>query len=255
MSKIEDLVLRLRFDNSKFRDSAAETMTMLDKLKTKMSFKGTKDPFKESVKGAKDLQRAVQEVDLSKLASDVESIKGSFSTLSVVGRTALGKLTVDAMNTGRKIVGAITEPLVGGGMRRALNIEQAEFMLKGLGADVESIMKSANEAVLGTAYSLDEAAKAASQFYASGVSQGADMTSSEYGQIADIFTTVAGQGKLMSQQLNQFASRGLNVAATLAKYYKVSEAEVREMVSKGKVTFEDFAKSMSEAYGEHATKA
>src|SRR5699024_2908557 len=81
------------------------------------------------------------------------------------------------------------------------------------------------------------------------------MTSSEYGQIADIFTTVAGQGKLMSQQLNQFASRGLNVAATLAKYYKVSEAEVREMVSKGKVTFEDFAKSMSEAYGEHATKA
>lgn len=268
MSKIEDLVLRLRFDNSKFRDSAAETMTMLDKLKSKMSFKGTKDPFKESVKGAKDLQRAVQEVDLSKLASDVESIKGSFSTLSVVGRTALGKLTVDAMNTGRKIVGAITEPLVGGGMRRALNIEQAEFMLKGLGADVESIMKSANEAVLGTAYSLDEAAKAASQFYASGVSQGeemtkallgisgvAAMTSSEYGQIADIFTTVAGQGKLMSQQLNQFASRGLNVAATLAKYYKVSEAEVREMVSKGKVTFEDFAKSMSEAYGEHATKA
>src|SRR5699024_10209261 len=141
-------------------------------------------------------------------------------------------------------------------------------MLKGLGADVESIMKSANEAVLGTAYSLDEAAKAASQFYASGVSQGeemtnallgisgvAAMTSSEYGQIADIFTTVAGEGTLMSQQLNQFASRGLNVAATLAKYYKVSEAEVREMVSKGKVTFEDFAKSLSEAYGEQDTKA
>src|SRR5699024_4492077 len=127
---------------------------------------------------------------------------------------------------------------------------------------------SANEAVLGTAYSLDEAAKAASQFYASGVSQGeemtkallgisgvAAMTSSEYGQIADIFTTVAGQGKLMSQQLNQFASRGLYVTATLAKYYKVSEHEVREMVAIGKVTFEDFAKSMSEAYGEHDTKA
>lgn len=268
MSKIDDLVLRLRFDNSKFRDSAAETMTMLDKLKTKMSFKGTKDPFKESVKGAKDLQRAVQEVDLSKLASDVESIKGSFSTMGVVGRTALGKLTVDAMNFGRKITSAITEPLIGGGMRRAQNIEQAEFMLKGLGANVESIMKSANEAVLGTAFSLDEAAKAASQFYASGVSQGEDMTkallgisgvaamtSSEYGQIADIFTTVAGQGKLMTQQLNQFASRGLNVAATLAKHYKVTEAELRDMVTKGKVSFEDFAMAMSDAYGEHATKA
>src|SRR5699024_3117965 len=195
MSKIEDLVLRLRFDNSKFRDSAAETMTMLDKLKSKMSFKGTKDPFKESVKGAKDLQRAVQEVDLSKLASDVESIKGSFSTLSVVGRTALGKLTVDAMNTGRKIVGAITEPLGGGGVLLELIIEHAACGLEGLGADVEAIMKAANGAVLATALSLDEAAKAASHFYASGVSQGeemtkavlgisgvAAMTSSDYGQ-------------------------------------------------------------------------
>src|SRR5699024_5936367 len=138
--------------------------------------KGTKDPFEEDVKGAKDRHRAEQEGGLSKRGRDVEPLRGSFSTLSRVGRTALVKLPVDAMRTGGQLVGAIAEPLVGGGMRRALNIEQAEFMLTGLGADVESIMKSAHEAVLGTAYSLDEAAKAASQFYAAGVSQGEEMT-------------------------------------------------------------------------------
>src|SRR5699024_11252916 len=70
-----------------------------------------------------------------------------------------------------------------------------------------------------------------------------------------IFTTVAGQGRLMTDQLNQLAFRGLNAASTLAKHFGVTEAELRDMVSKGKVQFSDFAEAMDEAFGAQAAKS
>lgn len=268
MAKIDELVLTMKFDNSKFKSAAQETLATLDRLKSSMKIGGFKNAFKSSTKEAVALGNAVNNIDLSKMERQVSGIKSQFSLLGTIGRTALGKLTVDAMNAGRKIVSVISGPLVQGGMNRAKNIEQARFMLRGLGADVEAIEKAAMNAVDGTAYGFDEAARAAAQFYASGVndagamekallgiSGAASMTGASYSDIASIFTTVSGNGKLMTEQLNQFAYRGLNVAATLAEKMGMTEGQFREAVSAGKVTFEDFYKNMSEAYGEHAKKA
>lgn len=268
MAKIDELVLTMKFDNSRFKSAAQETLTTLDRLKSSMKIGGFKDAFKSSTKEAVALGNAVNNVDLSKMERQVSGIKSQFSLLGTVGRTALGKLTVDAINVGKKIANVVTGPLVQGGMNRAKNIEQARFQLKGLGADVEAIEAAAMNAVDGTAYGFDQAARAASQFYASGVkdagamekallgiSGAAAMTGASYDDIASIFTTVSGNGKLMSEQLNQFASRGLNVAATLAERMEMTEGEFREAVSKGKITFDDFYNHMSEAYGEHAKKA
>lgn len=268
MAKIDELVLTMKFDNSRFKSAAQETLTTLDRLKSSMKIGGFKDAFKSSTKEAVALGNAVNNVDLSKMERQVSGIKSQFSVLGTIGRTALGKLTVDAMNVGRKIASVVTGPLVQGGMNRAKNIEQARFQLKGLGADVAAIENAAMNAVDGTAYGFDQAARAASQFYASGVkdagamekallgiSGAAAMTGASYDDIASIFTTVSGNGKLMSEQLNQFASRGLNVAATLAERMNMTEGEFREAVSKGKISFDDFYNHMSEAYGEHAKKA
>lgn len=268
MAKIDDLVLTLKFDNSKFKSAAQETLATLDRLKSSMKIGGFKNAFKSSTKDAIALGNAVNNVDLSKMEKQVSGIKNQFSLLGTVGRTAIGKLTVDAMNMGKKLVNVITGPLVQGGMNRAKNIEQARFQLKGLGADVEAIEKAAMNAVDGTAYGFDQAARAASQFYASGVkdagameeallgiSGAAAMTGASYDDIAAIFTTVSGNGKLMTDQLNQFATRGLNVAATLGEQLGMTEGEFRDAVSNGKIAFEDFYKGMTAAYGEHAKKA
>ena len=163
--------------------------------------------------------------------------------MGIIGRTALGKLTVDAMNFGRKLTTSITQPLIQGGMNRAKNIEQARFQLQGLGADVAAIEDAAMKAVDGTAYGFDEAARAASQFYASNIRDAGEMekaltaisgvaamTSSEYSDIAHIFTTVAGNGRRMASELNSFAARGLNVAATLAEARGITEEELRDQV-------------------------
>src|SRR5699024_2570627 len=169
---------------------------------------------------------------------------------------------------------SIVDPIVGGGMRRAQNLEQANFMLDGIvgkeidGANkIKGIMEDANYAVDQTAFGLDSAAKAAAQFAANGMRAGtemrsalrgisgvASMTSSSYDDIASIFTTVAGQGRLMTDQLNQLAFRGLNAASTLAKHFGVTEAELRDMVSKGKVQFYDFTVAIYEAFGGQEVK-
>lgn len=268
MARIDELVLKMRFDNARFKAAAQDTLGVLDNLKTKLKFDGVRNAFKDSARGAEDLNRSVQNVDLSKIAGEVSGINNAFSAMGIVGRTAIGKLTVDAMNFGRKLTTSITQPLIQGGMNRAKNIEQARFQLQGLGADVAAIEAAAMNAVDGTAYGFDEAARAASQFYASNVRDAGEMekallaisgvaamTSSEYSDIARIFTTVAGNGRVMASELNSFASRGLNVAAALAEARGISEEELRDEVSKGKVSFEEFYTAMNEAYGEHAKKA
>lgn len=268
MARIDELVLKMRFDNARFKAAAQDTLGVLDNLKTKLKFDGVKNAFKDSARGAEDLNRSVQNVDLSKIAGEVSGINNAFSSMGIIGRTALGKLTVDAMNFGRKLTTSITQPLIQGGMNRAKNIEQARFQLRGLGADVAAIEAAAMNAVDGTAYGFDEAARAASQFYASNVRDAGEMekallaisgvaamTSSEYSDIARIFTTVAGNGRVMASELNSFASRGLNVAAALAEARGISEEDLRDEVSKGKVSFEEFYTAMNEAYGEHAKKA
>ena len=268
MARIDELVLKMRFDNARFRASAQETLGLLDNLKSKLKFDGVRNGFRNSARGADELSRSVQNVDMSRIAGEVSGINNAFSAMGVIGRTALGKLTVDVMNLGRKLTTAVTQPLIQGGFNRALNIEQARFQLQGLGADVEAIEAAAMKAVDGTAYGFDEAARAASQFYASNVRDAGEMekaltaisgvaamTSSEYSDIARIFTTVAGNGRLMASELNSFASRGLNVAATLAEAQGITEEELRKRVSEGKISFEEFYTAMNEAYGEHAKKA
>lgn len=268
MARIDDLVLRMRFDNSRFKAAAQETLGVLENLKTKLKFDGVRNAFKDSARGVDGLNRSVQNVDMSKIAGEVSGINRAFSSMGIIGRTAIGKLTVDAMNFGRKLTTSITQPLIQGGMNRAKNIEQARFQLRGLGADVAAIEAAAMAAVDGTAYGFDEAARAASQFYASNVRDAGEMekallaisgvaamTSSEYSDIARIFTTVAGNGRVMASELNSFASRGLNVAAALAEARGVSEEDLRDLVSEGKVSFEEFYTAMNEAYGEHAKKA
>src|SRR5699024_7149108 len=88
-----------------------------------------------------------------------------------------------------------------------------------------------------------------------GISGVAAMTGSSYSDIGNIFTTVAGNGRLMGNDLLRLGARGVNAAATLGKAMGKTEEEIRKMVSQGKISFEDFAKIMNDAFGEHATKA
>lgn len=261
---IDNKVVEMEFDNSNFEKNVSTSMGTLDKLKKSLNFDG-------ATKGLENIERASNNVKFDQMASSLEALERRFSTLGIVGMQVIQNLTNAAIGFAKKGLSFVTNGIIQGGIKRATNLEQAHFQLQGLLQDeqeVAAVMQNVNDAVDGTAYGLDAAAKVASQLAASGMRAGdemfsalraiagvAAMTNSDYESIGDIFTTVAGNGRLMGMQLTQLASRGLNAAATLAKYLNVTEAEVRDMTSKGKIDFKTFAAAMDDAFGEHAKKA
>ena len=261
---IDQKVVEMRFDNAQFEQNVKTSMGTLDNLKKSLNMDG-------ATRGLENVNQAVNNMSFDKMASGIEALQDRFSTLGIIGMRVIQNLTDAAMSFVNKGLNFVTEGVVQGGIRRAMNLENAHFQLQGLLKDetkVTAVMKNVQDAVDGTAYGLDSAAKAASQLAASGMAAGDDMfkalrgiagvaamTNSDYESIADIFTTVAGNGRLMGMQLTQLASRGLNAAATLGEQLGVTEAEVRDMVSKGKIDFQTFANAMDDAFGEHAKKA
>lgn len=261
-SSVDNRVVSIRFDNANFEKNVASTIASLDKLEAKLDFKGAS-------KGLDDIGTAAKNVDLGGMASGVEKIASKFNALGVIGFTAIQSITNSAIgfvtNFAKK---DILEPIITGGTKRANNIEQAKFQFRGLGVDVDAAMQSALGAVKGTAYGLDEAAKAAAQFAASGISAGADMTTSlrgiagtaamtgsSFSDMAYLFTTSAASGKITNIDLQQFATRGLNAAAALGKQMGKSEQQIHAMATAGTLDYKTFANAMDQAFGSHATQA
>lgn len=240
-NKIDERIVGMKFDNEKFEEGVKETTTTLGELKETLRMEG--------------------------VASGVENIASKFNAFGAIVFGALQRITNAAIDAGLGMANAIIEPLVEGGKRRALAIEQAKFQFKGLGMDVEKTMEQALYAVKGTAFGLDEAAKAAANLGASqvpinqlgtslrAISGVAALAGASYSDVADVFSNVAGQGRLMGNDLNRLAARGVNAAATLGKALGKTEGQVRKMVSKGQIDFKTFSRVMDQAFGEHATKA
>ena len=252
--------------------------------------------------------QAFASMRMDSAATAVDNLSQRFTNLGIVGMAVLNRLTNSAIDLGTSLVSKVINPIVEGGKRRAMAIENARFMLQGLVRDeteVNAIMQNAQDSVTDTAYAYNDAASAAAQFAATGLRSGKEMetalkaiagtaatTNANYSDIAHIFTTVAGNGRLMGEQLNQFSYRGLNAAATLRDAFNevldgssnlsaemqqhirdlveygdqsisnftgslkgVTEGDIRELVSKGVVDFQTFATIMGETFGDHAKDA
>lgn len=294
---IDDGVVKLTFDNKEFEKGVQTSLNTLDKLEKSLQ-------LKDGSKSLQQLGTAVEHVDFAHLQAGVDDLNKKLSTTGTIGRAAITKITWAAMDLAKNGLKKVTSSVTGmfetirkGGEDRAKNIADAKFQLKGLGIAWEDIAGDIDYAVADTAFGLDSAAKAAAQLSASqvqigddmkaalrGISGVAAMTNSEYDDIARIFTTVAGNGRLMTDQLNQMSYKGLNAAASLAEAFnkdeeamawfyesytshakkndeaivkgaEISERAVRTLVTNGGLDFEHFAKAMDNAFGEHAKDA
>ena len=289
MGSRDERIVEMTFENEQFEKGVAQSRQSLKELEKSLQ-------LEEGAKGFANISKAADNVDLSGIARGVEALQDRFSLFGIMGMKVIEEIATAAINFGKNLWNMTFGQIKSGGIRRAMNVENAHFMLQGLLKDeeqVKQIMDWAMDSVDGTAYSYDEAAKAASQFAASnviaeedmrralrGITGVAAMTNSQYEDISRIFTTVAGNGRLMGEQLLQFSGRGLNAAATIkdffnginsgtkqasedvTKYVKsltkgmqVTEEQIRDFVSKGKINFDTFSAAMDEAFGEHAKKA
>lgn len=198
------------------------------------------------------------------------SRKGSNTLISKIGGAfgKVGKIGIGAIAT---ITGGITALAAKGGFTRALNIENAQAKLKGLGHDSASVTEIMNDAlasVKGTAFGLGDAATVAASLSASGVKEGGELTQvlktvADTAQISGrsltdigtIFGSVAARGKLQGDDMLQLMSSGIPVLQMLGKHLNKTSAEVSDMVSDGKIDFQTFADAMQEGLGGAAQSA
>lgn len=261
MASIDDRIVNMQFNNTQFQRGIAETNASLEQLKANLNLNG-------ATSGIDAVQSAANKFSLQNMDNAVSSISSKFSIFGVAAFTVIQDLTNKVISAGASIGAALVDPIVNGGERRAEALQKAQFQFRGLGLDVQETMRVAKEAVLGTAFSLDQAATAAGQLGASGITAGAGLaealrgiaglaaqSGSSFDQVAQVFEKVAGNGRLMGVELLQLSSYGINAAAVLAKAMGTTESNIRDMVTKGEVSFQQFSDAMGAAFGDNAKKA
>lgn len=231
-----------------------------------------------SLRGAtRQIQSELSGVDLKgvgktwgkSLAGGVSSsLKESTSLMFGGMASAAAKASKGVVAALGGIGGAIGSIAATGGMSRALNLEKAQTMFKGLKLDWSDFAATIQASVDGTAFTMDAAALTAAQLAAAGVKAGNDMeralngavgVSATFGaDLADlggIYAKVAAQGKLTGDTIQQMSDRGINARAVLADALGKSSDEISEMVTKGKIDFKTFSDAMYEAFGDSAAGA
>ena len=207
-----------------------------------------------------DISPAIDNVGKQGSTSLISKLGGAFSKVGSIGIKATAAI-------GTAVVGLAAK----GGFNRALDIENAQAKLKGLGHDsssVTEIMTDALKSVKGTAFGLGDAATVAASLSAAGVKQGGQLTSvlktvADTAQISGrsltdigtIFGSVAARNKLQGDDMLQLMQSGIPVLQLLGKHLGKTSAQVSDMVSSGKIDFQTFADAMQEGMGGAALKA
>lgn len=208
-------------------------------------------------KDADETEKIVEDTASSSERSS-KKFGGAFEKAGKVAGAALLSAAVAATAAAGKFV-------LWNGAIRALNIEDAQAKLKGLGHDaksVEQIMDDALKSVKGTAYGLDAAATAAASAVAAGVKPGQDLTrvlklvgdtsyitGRDFNEAGAIINKVLASNRLSMEEVNQLQDAGLPILQMLATQYGVNAAELREMVTRGEIDSASFLKAIETNIG------
>lgn len=184
-------------------------------------------------------------------------INSTFGTVAKAGVAAVGGIAT-----------ALTGLAATGGLARAMNMEKAQQMFKGLKLEWSEYKDTINDAVTGTVYGMDEASLVAANLAASGIAAGESMQKSlnavvgtaatfgdNLGDIGSMFQKVAAEGKLSGEVVAQFADHGINVTSVLAQAMGKTQEEVKQLVKDGKIDFQTFSDAMYATFGDAAQGA
>lgn len=251
-------VLELQFENKDFEKNATQSISTLEKLKESLD-------FTDSTKGLEDINSNIKAVNFSNLTNGIREATNGFNMLEVVAFGVFnrlgGRIADFAVDTLGKLFSYVPNKIMQGGFTRATNVDQAEFLLKGMGKDINEIHEEIeiadkyikqsdedaqkagksiktlsadiNSAVSGTSFGYDQAAKAASQLAASNVEVGNDMRSALQG--------ISGVAAMTNSSYDEIAYVFTKVAAS----GKAMNGELRMLSDRGLPVTASIAKYMN----------
>lgn len=156
------------------------------------------------------------------------------------------------------------------GFNRLASTDKAEKALEGLGykgKDIDQIMGNVNKSIEGTSFLMGDTAQVASVMLSSGIKPGQDLQDTlsrvadsaahsgvSMGEMGSIWSKVAARGHVDGEVMAQLMDRGIGLQQKLADQMGVTKEEVTDMISSGKVSFEDFSNAMNDMFDGAAQK-
>lgn len=169
MPTIDDKVVAMSFDSSKFESGVNKTISALDKLNASLK-------KIDGGKSFKDLDAASKQVNLGHIANGVDSIRQKLGFLSVAALAVFANIAQRAVAAGAQLVKSLTiEPLIAGFQEYTTNLNSIQTILgntKASGADlqdVNSALQELNRYSDKTIYNFSEMARNIGTFTAAGV--------------------------------------------------------------------------------------
>ena len=209
----------MQFDNQNFESGVSKTMNSLKNLNESLK-------MKDSSKGLDGVNNSLNKLSgfgVSGLMNGVETVTARFSALGVIGMTALSNITNSAINTGKKMIEALTiDPIKTGFSEYETKIESIKTILantehKGTSMDdVNKALAELNEYADQTIYNFAQMTDNIGKFTAAGV---------------DLDTSVAS----IKGIANLAALSGTNATKASGAMYQLSQA-----LAAGKVQLMDW---------------
>lgn len=238
---VDEKVVQLKFDNKQFEANAQKSMSTLDKLKEKLSFKKTNDELNE-------FNKTVQGTDLSPLGKAAEAVSVKFDALGIMATRVLMNITDTAMNTGKKLVEAFTiDPIKSGFKEYETQINAVQTILANTSSkgttleEVNAALDELNTYADKTIYNFTEMTRNIGTFTAAGVGL-KESTAAIQGiaNLAAVSGSTSQQASTAMYQLSQALSAG---TVKLQDWNSVVNAGM------GGQVFQDALKKTAEAYG------
>ena len=206
---VESRVVEMRFDNGHFERNVSNTMSTLDKLKSKLNFSG-------SAKGLNDVSAAAKNVDMNGLARGVETVSTRFSAMQVIGVTALANITNSAVNAGKRIVSALTiDPIKTGLQEYETQINAVQTILANTESkgttidDVNAALEELNAYADKTIYNFTEMTRNIGTFTAAGVDLDTSVSAIQgIANLAAVSGSTSQQASTAMYQLSQALATG-----------------------------------------------
>ena len=206
---IDQRVVEMQFDNSRFERNVATTMSTLEKFKQRLNLTG-------ATKGLEDVSAAAENVKMSSLGNAIETVHSKFSALEIMGITALANITNSAVNAGKRIVSALTiDPIKTGFSEYETQINAVQTILANTESkgktltDVTSALDELNEYADKTIYNFTEMTRNIGTFTAAGVDLDKSVTSIKgIANLAAVSGSSSQQASTAMYQLSQALAAG-----------------------------------------------
>ena len=140
MSKtIDERVVSMEFDNSRFEKNVKTTMSTLDKLKQKLNLSGAS-------KGLENVSDAARRCDISPLSRGVETVKARFSAMEVMAVTALANITNSAVNAGKQLAKSLTvDQITSGWNKYEQKTSSVQTIMNSTGKSIDEVNEYLNK--------------------------------------------------------------------------------------------------------------